>query len=433
MNSIRRRLLLGLLAGLVLAGIAATLGVYFQAREEANALFDYQLRQMAASFPSGVLVLPQAGEPGAGEDVVIQMWNRSGVRLYLSRPGVRLPPRAELGYTTLVTEDGHWRVYSAFVRDNLVQVAQPLAVRQELAAALALRSAAPLALLLPLLGGLVWWVVGRGLRPLARVTQALSRRSAVALQPLSEAGLPSEVRPLVQALNELLGRLDHALAAQRAFIADAAHELRTPLTAVRLQAQLAERASGDAERARAFVALRSGLDRATHLVAQLLTLARNDPGVAERPLVPTALLPIAERVLAEQAPIAAAAGIDLGLARADAVSVAGDAEALRTLLGNLVDNAIRYTPAGGHVDVDVGSEAGVARLVVQDDGPGIPAAERERVCDRFYRREDSPGAGSGLGLAIVRSIAERHGATLALDAGPDGRGLRVTLRFPPAA
>jgi len=246
------------------------------------------------------------------------------------------------------------------------------------------------------------------------------------------------VQPLVHALNGLLGRLERALVAQRAFIADAAHELRTPLTAVHLQAQLVERAATDDERRAAMQTLKRGLDRATHLVEQLLTLAREEPDVAIRPFAPVDLAALARSVVGEQAAIAAARGLDLGLERADPAVVEGDAAGLRTLLSNLVDNALRYTPRGGRVDVAVESQGTGAAIIVRDSGPGIPAAERNRVFDRFYRAPNAAAAdlaGSGLGLAIVRRVAERHGADVALGTGiaEDGReGLGVTVLFPSA-
>ena len=272
----------------------------------------------------------------------------------------------------------------------------------------------------------------------------MAERAPGVLEPLPEAGLPAEVQPLVHALNGLLGRLDRALGAQRAFIADAAHELRTPLAAVHLQAQIAERAGTDAERRAALAELKAGLARATHLVEQLLTLAREEPGVAERPFAPVNLVELARSVVGDHAAIAAARGVDLGIAgehaesAADRIVVNGDAAGLRALLSNLVDNAVRYAPAGGRVDVGLDKEGQDVVLAVRDSGPGIPASERGRVFDRFYR-VPAPGAtdvsGSGLGLAIVKRIAERHDANIALGpgiSGPVGEGLGVTVRFPAA-
>jgi two-component system OmpR family sensor kinase len=444
MRSIRHQLLVWLLAGLLAGVAAAAVGTYWRARDEANALFDYQLQEMVASLTDAPFAAAPAGLAGSGagtDALVVQIWDRNGVQLYLSQPQRVLPRHAQLGFTNLHTEAGDWRVFSALADGQVVQVAQPLRVRRELAASMALRTIVPLLAVMPALALLIWLIIARGLQPLERVAAAVSRRSPTLLEPLADRDLPREVQPLVQALNGLLRRLDQALSAQRTFIADAAHELRTPLTAVHLQAQLAERATTDAERRKALADLKSGLERATRLSEQLLTLARAEPGVdaVERPPQPTDLTALAREVIGELAPLAATRGIDLGLSGAGAAIVPGDREALRTLLSNLVDNALRYTGSGGRVDVAVRTEDGRATLIVRDDGPGIPPAERERVFDRFYRGQpagDTARAGlhgSGLGLAIVKNIADRHGATVELGPGIDDAGLGATVRFPAAA
>src|SRR5439155_14612389 len=224
-----------------------------------------------------------------------------------------------------------------------------------------------------------------GLSPLDRVAADVARRSPALLEPLAESDVPREVQPLIHALNGLFERLGSALAAQRSFIADAAHELRTPLTAVHLQAQLAERANTETERKAALSELKGGLERATRLAEQLLALAREEPGVPERPLVRVDLAAVARSVVADAASLATAKGIDLGVDATGAMFVRGDANALATLISNLVDNTDRYTPAPGRVDVIVRAEGTQAVLEVRDTGPGISADDRPRVFDRFYR------------------------------------------------
>jgi len=227
----------------------------------------------------------------------------------------------------------------------------------------------------------------------------------------------------VSALNDLLGRLRAALERERAFMADAAHELRTPLTALHLQMGMLARASGDLERAAAMETLSAGVQRAIRLVEQMLALARQEPR-AEAQRVAVRLDDVAREIVAELVPLADAGRIDLGVSAAQPASVYADQDALRTLLRNLVDNAVRYTPAGGRVDVSVEELAGAtrgARLTVSDDGPGIPAAERARVFDRFYRRAGTSPPGSGLGLSIVSTIAQGHGASITLADGSSGR------------
>ncbi|MCC6656772.1 MAG: hypothetical protein IT512_01160, partial [Rhodocyclaceae bacterium] len=285
---------------------------------------------------------------------------------------------------------------------------------------------------LPALALLVWLAVGAGLAPLAGVAREVARRDPDNLAPLDPGRSPREVLPLVAALNALFGRLKDSLEQERRFTADAAHELRTPLAAVKTQAQVALGATGEAERSRALANVVAGTDRASRLVEQLLVLARLDPQTALPTGQPVDLHELARQGVAELAPAAAAKGVEMGLAPGEATPVAGDAVLLAVLLRNLLDNAVRYTPSGGEVEVSVGRTSGGASLAVVDSGPGIPEAERGKVCERFHRLLGSGEDGSGLGLSIVRRIADLHRATVVLGEGPGGRGLRVEVTFPAA-
>lgn len=459
-RSIRSTLVAWLAAGLAVSLVVAAVLTYQRTRDEANALFDLQLRQTAAS----IIGMPIAGSepfPGASGDegLVVQIWDRQGMRIYRSRApmseGERMPERSTPGFATIDTPAGPYRVFSVLANGQIVQVGQPLRVRSELAARLALSTILPLAIITPIIALLVWIAVRRGLAPLERVANAVKKRSPSQLSPLRASGWPREVEPLVEALNDLLGRLERAIDAQRAFVADAAHELRTPLAALALQAQLAEREATPGARERALADLRGGLARATRVVEQLLALAREEPGVTSRPFVTVDLALLAREVVGSLAPLAAAKSIDLGMANVDGdVTIEGDRDALETLLANLVDNAIRYTPPGGRVDVAVerqGNDAPIrytrpggrvdvavqrqgndALIAVRDSGPGIPADERVRVFERFARGAAPDAPGSGLGLAIVKRIVERHGGTVQLAEGLDGKGLGVVVRFPAA-
>ena len=233
----------------------------------------------------------------------------------------------------------------------------------------------------------------------------MRRREPSTLEPLPENGLPEEVAPLVEELNALLARLGEALERQKRFTADAAHELRSPLTALAMQLDLAARAASPADSRAALNGLRAGVKRATRLVEQLLTVARLEPEAARAQFRTVDLAGVAAGAIAEVEPFAEAKRIELRLGRMDKAPVLGDEAALGTLVRNLVDNAVRYTPAGGRVSIAVHADGEAARLSVEDSGPGIPLAERERVFDRFYRVLGSGGEGSGLGLAIVREIA----------------------------
>jgi two-component system OmpR family sensor kinase len=425
-SSIRRTLLVGLLAAVAVAGGLVAAGVYRTAYDEANELFDYQLQQMGIALRDRIF---DGGGALDAADFVVQVWRADGTVAFVS--GARgLPPvRASAGLSTITAEGADWRVFRIDAANQIVQVAQPMSLRRDRAAKVALRVLLPLIVALPLLAALIWVVVGRGLAPLTSLARSVAARGPRALEPLPVANVPDEARPLVASLNDLLARLGRALDRERAFIGDAAHELRTPLTAVGLQLQVLERVPEGPEREQALARLRAGIDRSTRLVQQLLQLARQDAAAPDRLMTRVDLAAVAREVVVEQAPQAQARGIDLGL-DASPAELEGDAEDLRVALGNLVDNAVRYTPPGGKVDVRVRTEGAEVVAEVLDSGPGIPAAERERVFDRF-RRGGTGGTGSGLGLAIVREIARRHGATVELRDREGGQGLCVRMRFGP--
>ena len=431
MTSLRRTLLVLLLGAVTAAVAIGAVATYRVALTEADAMFDYHLRQLALSLRDQAFA--NAFQPSVALDpdefdFVVQVRDASGVRLYLSHPHKVLPLDVQLGFSTIDTREGRFRVYAQIVRGQVIEVAQPLAVRSRMALGAALKSVWPFAAMLPILGLAVWWVVGRGLVPLDRLSRGVAARSPTALEPLPEGNVPVEAQPLVRSLNDLLERLRLALDAQRAFTADAAHELRTPIAALKLQAQLAARAPDEATRRAAAADLEAGVERAAHVVEQLLALARVEPGAAERPLERVALDELAASVVADRTQFAIAKRIDLGIAQSHRAMVEGDPDALRTLLANLIDNALRYTPENGQVNVLVGETQARPWLEVADNGPGIPADERARVFDRFYRVPGAGDSGSGLGLAIVSVIAKRHRAEVALDDAPGG-GLRVRVIF----
>ncbi len=447
MTSIRARLLASLLATIALAALVLGVAAYRNVLAETEHLFDYQLRQMALSLrDQGEIAPAQAGPLGDADfDVVVQIWTVDGRAIYASRAHAALPSHAVLGFADVAVAGGTWRTYSVVTPDRVIQVAQPAAIRRHLAARSAFGSVVPLLAVAPLLAGAVWWVVALAIRPLERVAREVRSRGAEAMQPLAiDARLPDEAAPLVEALNALLARLAAAFDTQRAFVADAAHELRSPLTALRLQLGRLRRLgpAGDAAaREAALDALAAGVERAVRLVEQLLLLARSEPSASTAAVNEVIDLgELVRKAVADTVPQAAARGTDLALDAEPGVAVTGDRVSLAALVRNLADNAVRHSPSGATVRLTVAYEASAAVICVDDDGPGIPQAERSRVFDRFYRREpqssgqdDGPGAGagtqgSGLGLAIVRRIAERHGATVALESSPLG-GLRVRVRF----
>jgi two-component system OmpR family sensor kinase len=430
MTSIRRRLLVWLLPPLILAALAADAITFFKAREEMLELLDEMLE---ASASAAAVALAGAGPTAVSPGAVraIRIWSADG-RLLL-HAGAPSPPAASApGAATIRWEGREWRVLVLERDGRTIQAAEPLEPWERRSTAAAIEVITPFSVAaVPLFAVLIWFGVGRGLQPLTAITAALGTREAGSLQPMPETGLPAEVQPLVRALNDLLRRLAAALESQRRFVADAAHGLRTPLTAVQLQLENLDRARTPEDRAAAIEQLKAGVPRAAALVQQLLVMARLAPDeAAKRPAAPVALEPLVKGVLVDLHALAERRSIDLGLAHVEPLAVAGDGESLRIMLANLVDNALRYTPPGGVVDVRLFRTGGEAVIEVVDTGPGIPAAERERVFGRFQRGAGVTVPGSGLGLAIVAEVVRQHRGTVALGDGEGGRGLRVRVRLP---
>jgi two-component system OmpR family sensor kinase/two-component system sensor histidine kinase QseC len=429
MKSIRKRLLIGLSGATLASSILTGFTLYRETRQEVNELADLQLRQVASSMPTQLTPDVELRAPGDPEEfVVVQAWERNGSQTYTSQPGLAVPNFALEGAHTVRVDGERWRVFGVRQHGRYVQVSQPTSVRDGLAAHIAFRTLLPLLGLLPLFGGLIYFVVVNSLRPLDRLAYIVEGRSASALQPLDADNLPEELQPIVAALNSLLSKMEQALMAQGSFIADAAHELRSPLTALKLQMQLLQRAPDEAARQEAARALTAGIDRAARLVEQLLTLARAEPGAPATAQGPIDLSEVVREAVAETVPFANSRGTRIELFADVPVMLQGDAAALRALARNLADNALRYAPPGSRVELRVRLDAGVPTLQVDDAGPGIPAADRERVFDRFYRHAAGDEPGTGLGLAIVRSVAQQHGASVTLGDSPLG-GLRVVIRF----
>lgn len=430
MKSLRLRLSVFLLLAAVLTALLLGALTYRHTLKENEDLLDYQLRQIALSLrDQGVVVDPGYPRDEEGLDVVVQIWTSDGAMLYLSRPGDPLLDRATLGFTEVDANHRRWRVYSLAARDRVIQVAQPLALRRDLAAAAALRSLTPLLAFAPLMALLIWWTVGSSLAPLKRLENDLGRRDARSLDDVSEHDVPSEIAPLVGALNALLARLKQAFASQRAFVADAAHELRSPLTALKLQLQLLERAPDEAARMAALGQLNAGVDRAAHLIEQLLAAAQTDPNDTAANLQPTDLAELTRQTIAELFVLAHSRRLAVELDAPEHLQIAADPARLRILARNLLDNAIHYSPAGGALHLTVAARADGALLAVEDAGPGIAEGDRERVFHRFYRGPENRQSGSGLGLSIVKNIAQQHGARIELGASRLG-GLKVSVIFP---
>ncbi len=433
-DSLQFRLLLRL--GLLIlggAGIGSALS-FGAAYSEAHELQDGLLQQIGAMFDRQHLPAPGVGSPRlspeADEEAVVLV-QVLGTEAPPGRGAPRLPPGLPDGLQNVDLGGEAYRVYvRTLTSGERIAVAQETALRDETARAGALRTLAPILILVPVLLLAVADLVRKAFQPLRRIAEEVDRRRETELHPLAHEPLPSEVRPFVLAINRLLDRTEQAMQAERRFIADAAHELRSPMTALGLQAEALAKADMPAEARTRLVTLRAGIERSRNLLEQMLALARAQsapPGEARALSVRRVFRDVIQDLL----PLAEAKGLDLGVTDdADAQLSVGEAD-LVAVVKNLVENSIRYTPSGGRIDLSARCQAGSVELVVEDDGPGIPSSERERVLDPFYRVPGADGIGSGLGLSIVRATVERLGGRVTLsDSSRSPSGLRVSVTLP---
>ncbi|MEX3943064.1 sensor histidine kinase [Paraburkholderia sp. BR10937] len=439
-ESIQFRLSVALSVAILVVATAAAAFSFSSAYVEAHEFQDDVLRQIATLLDRQSAPIPASPTGSATRTpesdevprVIVEPLNRDGAPLAASDR--RLAGAATLpdGFHTLDADGQTLRVLiHTLANGERIAVAQDAGVRDDTAREGAWRTAMPLIILLPILLLVVADLVRKMLRPVASLSAEIDARSEHDLQPVETDHLPAEVRPFVVAINRMLGRVAQSVDAQRRFVADAAHELRSPLTAMSLQAERLGETDLPVDARARLTTLRGGLERSRNLIEQLLALARIQAKTA-RPMEPVSVHATWRRVLEDLMPLAEAKHIDIGVEDGPDVRVSVDSIELTTLIKNLVDNAIRYTPDRGRVNLAVRETGSQALLTVTDNGPGISPHERARVFDPFYRIPGNEQIGSGLGLAIVRTIAERMGAEVSL-APTDThtqRGLRVSMRIP---
>ncbi|AIY42138.1 hypothetical protein LT85_2980 [Collimonas arenae] len=442
-DSIQFRLSLWLSLAILAVALLAGVFAFISAFDEAHEFQDDMLRQVAALFDQQHMPVAQQGnaakaEIGDEESRVIVQYLPSAQDDSAGKSGesaLALPATLREGFQTLQIGHEHYRVLvRTLASQQRIAVAQETAVRDELARHSAVHTLMPFLILIPLLLLLVAHLVRTMFKPIARLSAEIDGRNEQELHPLAPEPLPAEIRPFIVAINRLLDRVAQAMDAQRRFVADAAHELRSPLTALSLQAErLADAEMPDTARQR-LVTLRQGIERGRLLLDQLLALARaqSSPAAAGGTI---SVSQVYRRVLEDLMPLADAKQIDLGVEGETDLQVRATEVDLVTIIRNLVDNAIRYTPPGGRINLSMRGGADGVTLQVDDSGPGIPHEEHARVFDPFYRVLGNDAVGSGLGLSIVQTIASRIGAQVRL--GPaDAQtqaGLRVTLFLPGAA
>ena len=426
--SLRRTTLGWMTALLAGIGLAAMVAAYALARIEAADFLDGQLRQVALNAGPGLTDAdaPPAADQDPEDQLAVTIWKDGQVLRDDRGVDVRHPGRT--GYANVVMGGELWRTYTTANGTTTVRVAQRDVVRAEFARNAALGAVAPLLLLVPLSWIVVGWAMNRALGRLDGLVHDLAGRGAAAQGPLPTRGVPTEVAPLVEAMNGLILRLQAALAAQKRFVADAAHELRTPLAAMQIQLDSLGGTAGGGSDARR-MALADGFRRANRLVDQLLRLARLDDGAEARP----ASVDLGQLLLdcvADHVVLAERKDIDLGVHIETPATLHASEDEVRVLFANLVDNALRYTPSGGQVDVRLLNRDGACVVTVRDTGCGLPPGSEGRLFDRFFRAAPPDVEGTGLGLAIARRIAERNDLGLTVENRRDGQGTLATVRLP---
>jgi two-component system sensor histidine kinase QseC len=444
MNSIRNKLLLILSIVLTLAWILVTAITYLESQHEVEEVFDAQMAQSAAvlsQFSSSLVGKPTPQTHKLQKEfyghryekkLSFQIWEAD--RLILrSANAPAMPMASSTGYSDQTINKETWRVFALQLAGNkTIYVGEKYEVRNELINEITLQALYPLTLALPILALLVWFSLGQALKPLKKLASEIEQRSSNNLEPVNNrADIPAEISPIISALNNLFLRVKSAFEREKQFTSDASHELRTPLASIKIQAQVAMRADSDTQRQHAIEQIIQSVDRTTHLVEQMLTLARLDPEVAFKQLTNINLSELVEDVLREFSGQARNRGMRLEFDRPDNdLIIKGHDAAIAILLRNLLTNAFTYSPDQTDIVVRLHETADDIQLMVIDNGPGIPREERDQVLNRFHRGENTQHQpGSGLGLSIAQRIAELHKASLNISDNPHGPGACVTVVF----
>jgi two-component system OmpR family sensor kinase len=432
-GSLRGRLFIGLTAMIVLTGAIGGAFAYKWAFDEAIEIQDSALIQIASLAQNGSFI---GGQPVLEIEEDAQVW-----LIELGKTLHGIPDERQLFELKDGLHTANWKGQSIRVLlrtrpdGSRYAAAQPTAVRDDTADDMAVRTLLPIAALIPCLLFVTALVIARSLRPMIRLAENLDARRADDLTPLPEAGAPTELHPFITSINRLLARMRLLMDQQRRFVADAAHELRTPITALSLQAENLDSIELPEEARDRVATLRQGMHRTKHLLEQMLAVARYEAKPFSSEMQQVALDDVAKEVAADVLPQAVDRGIDLGFEIVEPVTVRGEPVTLATMIRNLLDNALRHTPHGGRMDIGVYREDGLAVLQIEDSGPGIAAADLEKIYEPFFRGSRPEGEGTGLGLSIVKRIVENLGGEITLEniAGPGQSGVRATVRLPVAA
>lgn len=461
--SIRNFLLIYLLLAVMLMGSLSAFGDYYLSKNDIRAHMDALLEQMGLSFAAVV----SADFKNKAELAVIkhelnvieeksryfmfvsdnksqntffgqtkyyfQLWdNKGNLILYSAKSNHLDLDVAPLGLSDLNINGQSWRIFKIYDKENNINyvVGERYTIRDQLSHNIALNNFYILLITFPLSAILIWFIVGWGFRSVKRITNEVSNRAPTYLEPVDIHEVPVEIKPLIEELNSLFERLHEAFEREKRFAGDAAHELRTPLAALKTQVQVALKTTDEKERESLFEKLIPSVDRIVHIMQQLLTLSRLVPEAASTyDISEINFSKLTAEIIAHLVPMALEKHIDIELDALSNIHIKGNLTGISILVRNLVDNAIRYTPINGRVNVEIREESENVILSVIDTGPGIPEELRTRVFERFYRIIGSNASGSGLGLAIVQQIAHIHQAAIKLSSPKKGTGLIIEVRF----
>jgi two-component system OmpR family sensor kinase len=451
MKSLRSALTVWVWVTIGVVGALSVVVAIWQAEEQTQEQVDYQMQQVAhimagqpfaAGDESAKISDPQIFprihvHHDKDDDLIVSVRNEQGGLLYASHSNKHLPDKTlpdfeQLGFQTRRIGHGTFRVLVARAENGLkIEVAQSMDVIREAEAGIAAATLVPIGLLLPLLALVLGWAIRKQLRPLNSTTVAIASRPPLSLELLPVEGIPAEVAPLIEEINRLLRRLSTAMEREQRFVTDAAHSLRTPLTALQIQAEILDGGDGPQERASRLAELRAGIRRIIRLSEQLLSHARSQSETG--PITVTSELdPALREIAADYAASAQAKGVEVELEAGSAARVHGNSRRLTLIFGNLLDNSLRFTPAGGRIRIRSYRTGEHVRVEVWDQGCGLPPAELERVFERFYQLPGNEGSGSGLGLATVAALVKQLGGEVRLENRQDRSGLVAIVTLPEA-
>ncbi|WP_036302155.1 ATP-binding protein [Methylotenera sp. L2L1] len=438
-HSIKRFLLIYITLAILLIYCLISLASYWVSKEELDELYDANLEQVGSAIAAQHLAIHDVThlysntQVGKGstiqgeEEFYVRVLAKDGTVLYVSHPDIKVPLPSTLGFSTQKYLNKQWRFFAIKVNQETIQVAQSLRLRKNTIKETAISLMASQLLFIPFLVLLIFLAIRKALSPLSILSYEIQHRHSTDLKPFPDHQLPVEIKPLVQSLNIFMGKLSDMVGVLKRFTSDAAHELRTPITALKLQLSLLEQAKTKDEQELAIQSLKIGVGRTEQLISQLLTLARIEPNNRLREIQRLNLLQLVKESIEELLPLAHQKGIDLGLTNGEVAMIDGVQHEIKVLINNILDNAIRYTPNYGSVNISLSNDTEHAVLEVNDTGPGISNDDFERVFERFYRGENKDTCGSGLGLSIVREIALQHGAIIKLSNLNHGLSFKVTF------